>query len=139
MFVMPVEILFIAKWMTHKWISLMLQMKFLYSIWIEHQNESKVHSSQILIQRAKSLFQVWIYSWITVHKRIKISKSLKIGLGSIKLKVTTFTLPQCKGRQLMETLLQQSFSRKNFHTCVIFIECDIVCSAVYCWRCVECM
>jgi len=100
--------------MTHKRSSLMLQMKFLYAIWIEHRNESRVHSSWMLIQRAKSLFQVWKYSWSRVHKRIKISKPLKVGLGSIKLKVTTFTSPHCKGRQLMKTLLQQSFSIKNF-------------------------
>lgn len=77
--------------------NLMLQMKFLYSIWIEHQNRSRIHSSQMLIQRAKSLFKDWKCSWSRVHKRIKISKPLKVGLDSIKLKVTTFTLPHCKG------------------------------------------
>jgi len=95
-------------------------MKFLYSIWIEHENQRRVHSSQMLIQKAKSLFKDGKCSWSRVHKRIKILKPVKFGLGSIKLMLTTFTLPHCKGRQLMKTLLQQSFSRKNFHVYVIF-------------------
>jgi len=99
----------------------MLQMKFLYSIWTEHQNEIKVHSSQMLIQRAKSLFQVWKYGWGRVHKRIKIPKPLKIGLGSIKLKVTAFTLPQCKGWQLMETLAAELFQEEFSCVCHFYL------------------
>lgn len=121
LFLMPVEIVFIAKWMTHKRSSLLLQMKFLYSVWIEHQNQRRVHSNQLLIQTAKSLFKDRKYSWSRVHTRIKILKPVKVGLSSIKLKVTTFTLSCCTGRHLMETLMQQSFSMKNFHVYIIFI------------------
>jgi hypothetical protein len=101
--------------------NLMLEMKFLYSIWIEHQNQSRAHSSQMLIQRAKSLFKDWKCSWSRVHKSIKVLKPVKVGLNSMKLKIATFTLPHCKGRQLMETLLQQSYSRKNFHVCLFHL------------------
>jgi hypothetical protein len=83
---MPVKIVFVAKWMTHKTSSLMLKMEFFTPFGLKINIKG-----ECIFREPKVYSKIWNYSWSRVHKRVKIPKPVKVGLGSIRLELTTFT------------------------------------------------